>query len=217
MMTCDDAIVLIHLDRPGERSEREERALAAHLRTCSTCRDESILVARMASQMDEILHAAPPPTHVGEQARMIIEATRRLAEPHRDLVGLLLGIAARRAVRVGYLLTSAALVTVMLMQVFAQPSPGRLTRSDAGPYITYHVEVEELTTLPLPPALKDQVQNDGTIELRKRDIERSAGSIGQLMLASLTLSDRQRSYATRILTSLARTSKLSFRLGKIGG
>ncbi len=49
-MTCDEARRLIHLYREGERTQREERALARHLEGCEAC-------ARLASEVLEDLEA----------------------------------------------------------------------------------------------------------------------------------------------------------------
>lgn len=219
-MTCDDAVTLIHLNRPGERTEHEDHLLAAHLRTCEPCSREAAIVRNTAMQMEALVRAAVPPVHVAAETGRILGAIREESRPPRDVLDMLLHLASRRMIRLAYGALSIVGLAIMAMQV-SSPRPGSVPGEPrTGPYIAYAVASEplsKLADLPLPEPLRSSVLTQPMIEIRKDEVERSSRLIGQAMLHSFSLTAEQRRYAEAILTSLGEASELSIRIGKIGG
>ncbi len=58
-MNCHDYQALLRLNRPGERTESEDRLLAAHLEACAGCRREKDLLERVDTGLEFLRGAVP--------------------------------------------------------------------------------------------------------------------------------------------------------------
>lgn len=59
-MRCKTAQQLLHLHRDGERSDRQERRLARHLRGCPSCRESSLLSMSEYDSLLQVVRKARP-------------------------------------------------------------------------------------------------------------------------------------------------------------
>ncbi len=219
-MRCNDAQHLIHLHRPGERTEEEERLLEMHFRTCATCAREAERVGQTIPDMDMVIRSAVPPVHVGQETRAIMERIAADAGGSPDLFGILLGIGRRRSVQFAYgVLTLFAIVT-MGTQIAGLRHTADAPGPTARPYISYTIDTQplaQLAALPVPESIKASVLSRPTLEIRKEDLDRSVRLAGQAALHSMSFTREQRRLAEMVITSLGRSSELTIRLGKIGG
>ena len=219
-MTCEAATTLLHLNRPGERTEAEEHQLEAHLRTCNTCTEEARIIRSTMKSMDLFTSAPAPVVDAATETRHIMEAIRQASEPAPGLFDLILRISHRPGPRIAYGLFSLAVIAMMLLQLASVGADDSRFGLRTGPYISFAIDtrqLDEITSLPLPENIKTRVLTAPTIDVRKTDLGRSSKIGSQTMLRYLSLTEEQRSRAAMTIAALQKTSVLSIRLGKIGG
>ena len=219
-MTCEDAVVLLHLHRPGERSEEEDRALDLHLRSCARCTAEAGLIQRTMASMDTLTHAPSPSVHVGKETHRIMQAVQQRNRPGVDLMDVVLHLASRPGIRVAYAIVSLSVLAIMTQQLSPQADPSDGMRSTMGPYISYTIDTEPLATitdLPVPASIRSSVLEQETVEIRKADVDRSARMLQGAMFRTLSLTEDQRRIAATVIDGLSRSSALTIRFGRIGG
>ncbi len=218
-MTCEEATSIIHLDRPGERSESDERELHTHLRTCERCRAEADLVRHRSDRMEALRMSGVPQPNVARETARILHAVDTEPVPP-DLLGWLLDLAGRRSIRVAYGLASCLLLVALSVQLAGDVAPPPPTVVRTGPYLTYRVDashLERLKTIPLPPAVEQTLSEAVPGRIRSEDVARTARLAGQAVLYSMNFTDDQKRLASAIITTLIQTSEPTVRFGFIGG
>jgi predicted anti-sigma-YlaC factor YlaD len=156
-MNCRTSRRLMHLDRPGERTERETAELREHLNGCPSCSAEASRLRQLA-QVEQRLRTAtiPVPELSDVKARVLLATSppirRRPVKP--------------RALRIVYAFAVVAVlawfgVEQWRMRTSHAALVGRSPRpstSSLGPQIVYSVDAQEARTLvangaSLPPGV----------------------------------------------------------------
>ncbi len=113
-MNCSHAQRLLHLNHPGERTEKEQRLLDQHLRTCETCRGaarriEAVSALRSAAEFTPELQ---DPERSLSRILSAVSATPQAAPARRDAPSVTVGGRPAGAALVRY--AAAAVVVLMV-------------------------------------------------------------------------------------------------------
>lgn len=145
-MNCRTSRRLMHLDRPGERTERETLELSEHLKHCSDCSAEALKLGQYADLELRLRSATEPVPDLSDVRARVLIATAPL-EPRRPI--------GHRAPRFAYAIALAAILAwfggeqwlnrtahATLVERSAHP-----TAPAAGPQIVYSVDAREARKL----------------------------------------------------------------------
>ena len=118
-MTCRKARILIHLNRPGELSEKNFLALQNHLSTCVSCNEEMEYVRQTPLESPHLKLDTPDSIQVHRNVDRVLAAIRTLPASKTDAVThpyRLGSMMLSRRVRYGTAVLAATCILAFLVQ-----------------------------------------------------------------------------------------------------
>lgn len=174
-MNCSNALQLLHLNRPGERSTADETALQTHLAGCPSCAAWARRIDRLADVETAWRTAETPVPDLRHIRARVLAATSHGRRPRTALPDLSLFFGARGITRLAYAVISLALVGWFIAgQTNVRMARSRLHENTmtplvrtGGPRVVYAVDPASVASV-LPSNI---FPFQGKIEVSQSEVE----------------------------------------------
>ncbi|MGB6033435.1 MAG: hypothetical protein WBH55_11430 [Bacteroidota bacterium] len=236
-MKCEDYERLIHLSRPGERTEREEEELTRHLQVCGRCAQLHQQMSRAGDYIDRlksVTPAVPHPEGLTDRIVAAIGAAQLTPARAQSLPELLYAFLMRPSVRYAYVAAVSLAVSLFLYQLVSLVSSlhalEQRMEQDVRPRpraaVTYTVDRESLRRTGamelLQPVLgsDDYSLSNGDVVVRKRSLEAYAAKTDVRKLRRLVSTyglDMPEARIESLLDELKSSAVVQLRLYAEGG
>ncbi len=213
-MNCDESITLLHLHRPGERTEAEESALTRHVAGCERCTAEKARIERTARAFQKT-------TMLRTQPSIDLDALvdGALNERRRDVpvADRLLGLWERPAIRVAHALALAACLLAMFLQLRPSQRETRGVNDQGTAFVSVTVgDVRGAVEHRLPADLSRVVEDLEARPVRQTDLRSALKRTELALLGTLRLTEEQKALVASILEELRSTSLFHVQLERTG-
>jgi len=227
-MNCHKSRYLIHLDRPGERTDAEQAALDNHLPTCFDCRSEADIVVRSRAKMEALsLYLTPETASAEIVPRILNELPERSSlNAHASSV---LDRLDRPFIRFAYGCVVIAAAVGLITQSMGVSDWKRRPAEIAGrvetpvhrPVLVYNVDAASVHAVHVSGlfSLQDLTAgggNDRRFEIRQDEVAQLLQIADQHLVRSLGIPANVRSRIAEAVAALAREVNVSVRLSTSG-
>jgi predicted anti-sigma-YlaC factor YlaD len=184
-MNCRQARRLLHLDRPGERTEREERNLQEHLATCASCAAEADGAHRLREHEGHLRSATVPVPDLSDVRARVLTA---IAAPAQRTSG-------HRAPRLAYALTLAVTIAwfgveqwrVQTAHEMLSERAARSNPETVGPQLVYRVDAAHARALVAQHStITAGLLADGTLEVPQATVQQWLENSPALLARTIT-------------------------------
>ncbi|MFH0990673.1 MAG: hypothetical protein V1799_11730 [bacterium] len=203
-MNCYQFQQLLHLNRPGERNERETIELREHLAACKRCSLEQQQIDNVGPMLETLGSLMPVHEHAEQLTAEIMRRVRAVEAPAREnnLTDRLFDFFLRPAVRFATMALSFAAIGIFTFQCLnvlsdirvLESTVNQATQATASSEISYSVDSEHIQELAQSPVLHQFIPPGrstaakGRISISQRDIAMILSSSGFRSLTTTTAS-----------------------------